>query len=290
MSKKVIQLTMSDGSKVTSEPFNAYVPTPFVTCSTVAGTTVKIVQCDGFELETSKRITVKFAYANTTNSPQLDVNSTGAKPIKADGDIIYVKWLAGAVMDFIYDGTYWVVMNGYQLAGKRVGEVITRHDATNPEIIYGGSWTAIEGRFPLPYGVTNNNPLYKGTYNSTTQYYINNIVLYNSEYWICKQDAKGIVPNSVNITYWAKYVAGYQGGSADAVVVAHDGHLFSDPNTKGGANYYLSTGTVTSTSAKKGWNVYGGNEVYPAGESIGESSTGRNMPPYQVEYVWRRTA
>ena len=82
------------------------------TCSTAASTYTKDVVCDGFELETGARIVVKFANANTQASPLLDVNGTGAKNIYVNGAAVsssenQLKWTAGALLSFVYDGTVW---------------------------------------------------------------------------------------------------------------------------------------------------------------------------------------
>ena len=83
------------------------------TCSTAAGTVAKVVSLDNFVLETGSRISVKFTYANSVANPTLNVNSTGAKAIYYNGGTMNSTseyWLAGSIMDFIYDGTHWVMM------------------------------------------------------------------------------------------------------------------------------------------------------------------------------------
>lgn len=84
------------------------------TCSTSYGTAAKVVTAPGFELKTGAEIWVKFTHQNTAISPTLDVNNTGAKYIKKYGTTtpnIYM-WTSGAVVGFIYDGTYWIMVNG----------------------------------------------------------------------------------------------------------------------------------------------------------------------------------
>ena len=58
----------------------------FATSSTIAGTAAKIAtifpENNNFELYTGATITVKFINNNTTSAPTLNINSTGAKPIK----------------------------------------------------------------------------------------------------------------------------------------------------------------------------------------------------------------
>lgn len=85
------------------------------TCSTIGGTSTKVVNSDDFgdTLETGKSIRVKFSYANTVASPYLNVNGTGAKLIKkygSTGSVAYY-WYTGEVIDFVYDGSYWVMVN-----------------------------------------------------------------------------------------------------------------------------------------------------------------------------------
>ena len=93
--------------------------THYGTCSTAAATAAKVVTKSGFSLETGARIAVKFTYTNTASSPTLNVNSTGAKAIVYRGTSAvsdsssYYRWQAGDIVEFIYDGTNWVIV-GWQ--------------------------------------------------------------------------------------------------------------------------------------------------------------------------------
>lgn len=82
---------------------------PFGTCSTAAGTAAKAVTVDSFSLEAQARVSVKFTYANSAASPTLNVNGTGAKAIYWHGAALPSSqyWEAGAVLDFVYNGTQW---------------------------------------------------------------------------------------------------------------------------------------------------------------------------------------
>lgn len=86
---------------------------PFATCSTGASTAAKVVSITGFPttLTAGDRVTVKFTYANTAASPTLNVNGTGAKYITTLGSTYALSgaWQANEVIDFVYDGTFWVM-------------------------------------------------------------------------------------------------------------------------------------------------------------------------------------
>ena len=82
------------------------------TCETAAGTQAKVVTCSGFKLETGAKISVKFTNAQTYNgTATLNVNSTGAKNITRVGTTTTTRyyWTAGEIVDFVYDGTNFVM-------------------------------------------------------------------------------------------------------------------------------------------------------------------------------------
>ena len=82
------------------------------TCTTAASTQAKVVTCSDFVLETGAVITVKFTNAQTYNgTATLNVNGTGAKNIARVGTTTTTRyyWSAGEVVDFVYDGTNYVM-------------------------------------------------------------------------------------------------------------------------------------------------------------------------------------
>lgn len=91
------------------------------TCATAAGTAAKVVTCPGFVLVAGARISVKFTNGSTsTGTMQLNVNSTGAKDCGIYG--AHGEWAAyqcycakNEVLEFIYDGTYWITITPYIL-------------------------------------------------------------------------------------------------------------------------------------------------------------------------------
>lgn len=93
-------------------------------CSTTGSTVAKIVTLSNFVLYTGARITVKFSYKNTVDYPTLNVNNTGAKNIVAQGENLIAvstySWGDNNVIDFVYDGTSWVIPNNAITLGDNV--------------------------------------------------------------------------------------------------------------------------------------------------------------------------
>lgn len=86
-------------------------------CSTATDTAAKAVTVqDGFSLTSGACVRVKFTNANAS-IPTLNVNNTGAKAVWWKGASHTLApdymWNAGSVIDFVYDGTRWnIVDNG----------------------------------------------------------------------------------------------------------------------------------------------------------------------------------
>lgn len=98
--------------------------THYGTCSTASSTVAKTVTVPGFVLVTGARVTVKFSNSNTASNPTLNVYNgsvyTGEKTImyrgtsSVSGSSNYYRWQSGDIVDFIYDGTNWVMV-GWQI-------------------------------------------------------------------------------------------------------------------------------------------------------------------------------
>lgn len=86
----------------------------FATCTTAAETTAKAASLvrGTLTLAAGATVAVKFTYANAVTTPTLNIASTGAKQIRLNGvaleDEIYY-WVAGALVTFVYDGSYWTI-------------------------------------------------------------------------------------------------------------------------------------------------------------------------------------
>lgn len=105
----------------------------YATCPTAASTQTKVVTTTDtkFSLVTGAKVSVKFTYNNTHATPQLNVDGTGAKAIKAYGTTTpTLFWKAGDVVEFIYDGNNWILK-----AGNGVIEQINTDLSNSPTLI-----------------------------------------------------------------------------------------------------------------------------------------------------------
>jgi len=89
----------------------------YATCMTANSEYAKEAECSGlFTLSEGASIRIKFFYGNSATSPTLNVNNTGAYPIRERSGVspdMRYKWSGdGAVKDFVFDGTYWLVVDG----------------------------------------------------------------------------------------------------------------------------------------------------------------------------------
>ena len=87
-------------------------------CESAADAQIKVVDMTGFTLETGISIMVKFVNANTYVGPNLKVGTSNGYPIKLYGsanvgaDSLTTSWPAGAIVQFTFDGTNWVMTFG----------------------------------------------------------------------------------------------------------------------------------------------------------------------------------
>lgn len=93
------------------------------------------------------------------------------------------------------------------------------------------------------------------------------------------------------------YAAGAKGGSADAVIVEHDHYIFGR-DAGATATDYVSGKCYVTTYVASGDKPYtlkqSADQTNPPENGVtsktGVSGVGKNMPPYQTVYMWRRTA
>lgn len=108
--------TSSDALNAATESLNK-VTSVYGTCSTAASTATKQVVCPNFELFAGARISVKFTYENTSMTAlDLKVANTASCPIylpnnTQTSNVNHLFWDAGCTLDFLYDGTCWILLN-----------------------------------------------------------------------------------------------------------------------------------------------------------------------------------
>lgn len=106
--------TAAAAAQTTADNAEAKAGAKQATSSTAAGTAAKTATCAGFQLVAGVSVTVLFADANTTASPTLNVQGTGAVQIWINGKQAStdnpVLWTAGTAVTFLYNGSVWTVM------------------------------------------------------------------------------------------------------------------------------------------------------------------------------------
>lgn len=122
------------------------------TCSTSASTQTKDVTCSGFTLATGASIRVYFqnqqAYGGT---PKLNVNGTGAKSVYvySAGAAQKYEWRNGAILDFTYNGTYWIMVRGSHATTTYYGVTVltdTVDTTTDKALSPNGAYLALQGK------------------------------------------------------------------------------------------------------------------------------------------------
>lgn len=134
------------------------------TCSTAAATTAKIATSTDskFSLVTGAKVRIKFTYTNTASAPTLNVDSKGAKSIKAYSTTApTIWWNAGDVVDFTYDGTNWI-MGATQGEVEQLKSDLT-NKATSEVTNYTGYSVAIVGDVVTVSGRTPNTSYSAGS-------------------------------------------------------------------------------------------------------------------------------
>lgn len=85
-----------------------------LTCSSSDATASKTVSCPGFKLTSGIIVRVVFTLGNSASAPTLNVNSTGAKPIRIyRGSTLttpFTNWASYTTLEMQYNGTYWIIL------------------------------------------------------------------------------------------------------------------------------------------------------------------------------------
>lgn len=106
-------------------------------CSTSASVAEKKVNISNFTLTQGKRVLVEFSYDNTATNPLLNVNNTGAKPIKYKGSAIEAdKLKKDLIYEFVvtnYGSAYDIIGTLGEADGSGGGGIAVETDPTVPE-------------------------------------------------------------------------------------------------------------------------------------------------------------
>ena len=152
-------------------------------CTTAAATRAKEVSIAGItSLTEGLSIRVHFENAQTYNgSPTLDVNGLGAKIIRRSSatNAARYEWVANEILDLVYDGTYWVLINGEFATTSYYGVTKLATSATSTS-----TTTALTPRSlnSLVQNIIADYPVYS----TSATYEVGDRVRYNFNIWECK--------------------------------------------------------------------------------------------------------
>lgn len=92
----------------------------YATCSTEASIKTKVATLTSGTLSLSpgSTVSIKFTYENNVSEPELNIDGTGIKQIRVNGEPMNSSayyWVANSIVTFVYDGTYWHVSDASAL-------------------------------------------------------------------------------------------------------------------------------------------------------------------------------
>ncbi|MBQ6754242.1 MAG: BspA family leucine-rich repeat surface protein, partial [Bacteroidales bacterium] len=126
-------------------------------CDTFAGNQEKIVTIDSdYSLVAGNVIRIKFTNENRANSPTLNINNTGAKSIVAKP--ITGLYLGNTVVEFVYDGTNYVISDYGSATTEHWGITMLSNDINDYD-----EWTAVTPKAAKTLADTKQDVLVSGT-------------------------------------------------------------------------------------------------------------------------------
>jgi len=149
-----------------------------------------------------------------------------------------------------------------------VGSVYISVNSTSPQTLFGGTWVQLQDRFLLGAGATYSNGATGGSKDA---------IAVSHEHTITQN-----VGGTIGYGNWGViYGNGY--GSAPGEVT---GNIGLEESYNSGIGNWAGGG-----NAQRGRNVYARYRIPDVAlASAGESGVDKNMPPYLVVYMWKRTA
>lgn len=126
------------------------------TCSTAASTQAKAVTISGITALTEGLcIRVIFEKAQSYNgNPTLNLNNLGAISIKRYGtqNAARYDWAAGEILDFVYNGTYWVRMSGGTATTNYLGMTKLTNSTTSTSTTTAATPSSVKTAYDLASG------------------------------------------------------------------------------------------------------------------------------------------
>lgn len=97
----------------------------YAICSTASTLAAKSVTLDGFDfaLVTGAFLRIKFTDSNSSGTPTLNVNNTGAKQLLLPDGTIFNTWQANELLDVVYDGKNYVIDGSARATESQAGIV-----------------------------------------------------------------------------------------------------------------------------------------------------------------------
>lgn len=155
---------------------------PYAVCGDSPSISDRRVSITNFKLVTGARVLVKFSYpyASTATTVTLNVNGTGAKTIKLRDAVLSTTntWESNEIVEFLYDGSYWVAISSDKQGVSNKPSVITvgssittrycdfKCTGTNDQTIIqkaintltaGGKIILLEGTYNFSNGISHKN-------------------------------------------------------------------------------------------------------------------------------------
>jgi len=125
-------------------------------CTTSASTVAKTVSPVNFpsSLSTGMVVVVRFSYGNTATNPTLKVGTTAAKTIyrirgNSTSAAASGAWSNGEVITFVYDGSYWVMVNGGRATTTEYGDVMLSTSTSSTSTSLAATPSAVKSAYDL---------------------------------------------------------------------------------------------------------------------------------------------
>ena len=149
-----------------------------------------------------------------------------------------------------------------------IGSIYMSVNATDPKLLFGGTWVQLQDRFLLGAGTTYSNGAMGGSKDAVAVSH-NHTITQN-------------VGGTIGYGGWGTiYGSGYTSAPGEV-----SGNISMEENYNNGIGNWAGGG-----DKQRGRNVYARFRIPDVAiASAGESGADKNMPPYLVVYMWKRTA